>query len=86
MKKDAFAGLLLIIFIIVFIILWSTCSHSLSKELDKIQISADSLINKRVIINKDTLIVIDYSFWESNFTLSNGMKVNEKIIKQNIVK
>ena len=86
MKKDAFAGFLFIVMIILLVVFINTCNKKLSKSLDEIQNSADSLINKRIVIDKDTLIVIDYSFMDNNFTLSNGLKVNEKGIKNNIIK
>lgn len=37
-------------------------------------------IGKRFILNKDTLLIIDYSLLNHNFTLSNGTKIDETLL------
>jgi len=41
-------------------------------------------IGRKVVLNKDTLIIVDYSSLQSNFTLSNGAKVSKDYI--NVIK
>ncbi len=35
-----------------------------------------------MVIEKDTLLIVDYSFLESNYTLSDGRKVSFELIKK----
>lgn len=44
------------------------------------------LVGESCVINNDTLLIIDYSFFENDYTLSNGLKVNSELIKLNLVK
>jgi hypothetical protein len=37
---------------------------------------AEGKLGSTIILNKDTLTIIDYSIFEENYTLSNGTKVN----------
>lgn len=38
-------------------------------------------VGKRVILNKDTLTIIDYSLFHENYILSNGTNVSKELIK-----
>jgi uncharacterized protein YxeA len=37
-------------------------------------------VGKKHITDKDTLTIIDYSIFEETFTLSNGQRVNRKLV------
>ena len=39
-------------------------------------------LNEKVIIDKDTLTIIDYSMIDNNFTLSNGKTISKHIIEK----
>lgn len=43
-------------------------------------------VNKKVVVDGDTLTVVSTSIWTGDYTLSNGLEVDEKFIKQNEVK
>lgn len=61
-----------------------TIRHSAIKskaEKDKCQ----AMVGKLILINKDTLSVIDYSTWDKTYTLSNGVKVDYKIAEKNLL-
>lgn len=57
--------------------------NGLTKDFTKESDSLKSHIGETVIIKKDTLIIVDYSYLNDNFTLSNGTKVSTGIIKIN---
>lgn len=71
--------------IIILISIFTISCVDIESEIDGIYKQADSLIGKRVVINGDTLMVIDFSLINNNFTLSNDIKVNEKVIKNNLI-
>lgn len=37
-------------------------------------------IGKKILYERDSLTVVDYSFWNDTYTLSNGVKVNKKLV------
>jgi hypothetical protein len=49
-------------------------------DLENKEAKYKAKIGKKFILDKDTLTIIDYSFIMSNFTLSNGVKINSSII------
>ena len=40
----------------------------------------ESHIGEKVVINKDTIYVVDYSFFMKTYTMSNGTKVDQSFI------
>lgn len=44
---------------------------------------AKTKIGQQVILNKDTLIIIDYSLWDNTYTLENGIVISQEFIKLN---
>lgn len=81
MKNFEFVGticLILVIFVILNL-LDSSKNNSINlinKEKNKYEIN----IGKRIILEKDTLSIINFSTFEETYTLSNGLKVNKGII------
>jgi hypothetical protein len=69
---------LVILMSICFTFLTKSCESEFNKEKAKIEVN----IGKRVVIEKDTLLITDYSILESNYTLSNGKKVSFELIKK----
>ena len=41
----------------------------------------DKYVGKDVVIQKDTLKVVDYSIWRETYTLSNGTEVARKLVE-----
>ena len=39
------------------------------------------LIGKTIVLQQDTLLVTDYSFFDSNYKLSNGTEISEVLVK-----
>jgi len=44
-----------------------------------------SFVGQQVVIKKDTLLVVDYSYWKNTLILSTGTSVNIKFAKNNLV-
>ncbi len=78
-------------FIVAFVIFVLICTffiHRLSSGLseavgamDKRDKEMKSHVGETVIIDKDTLTIIDYSFTDNNYTLGNGLKVSEAFLQ-----
>jgi len=52
--------------------------YQINNEKTKFEVN----IGKSVIIENDTLSIMDYSMLESNYTLSNGKKVSFELINK----
>lgn len=77
-----------IFFFIFFLLLILGAVHSCNNGKRGIvhdYLKQDSLmsarIGKKILYEKDSLMVVDYSFWGDTYTLSNGVKVNKKLVK-----
>lgn len=73
---DKIIGILSAIFLIAWIWVILTIVNSYLDITSK----RESKIGEKVIFNGDTLQIIDYSFINSTYTLSNGRVVNYKLI------
>lgn len=71
---------LLVFFILIIIIGLSIgySFHIMDKENRKIL----DPVGNRIVINKDTLIILDYSAFQQNYTLSNGSKISFELTKK----
>ena len=47
--------------------------------------TAKNLLGEKVIVESDTLTIVNYSMWHDDYTLSNGLTVAEDYVMQNIV-
>lgn len=75
-------GRILGVFITIAVICW-LCGTSLSNVVDDVQKSkkaCEAKIGEKVVIQGDTLMVVDYSYIKESFTLSNGVEVNKGIL------
>jgi hypothetical protein len=65
---------------IIFLAIIGVFSGMLYKALQKEDAKAKSYLKSEVIIDKDTLIVVDYSLILSTYTLSNGAVVDKSFV------
>jgi len=75
--KNGLSGLFsLVILISVIIVLFRTCDGGLTaiSEYSKQQ---KELIGKKVIIEKDTLIIVDYDMLKSSYILNSGLTIDQ---------
>ena len=70
----------------LFFILTFSISGLVNKALDESTQPYKEMINKRVVVEKDTLTVIDYSAIKDEIILSNGKIVALKYAQLNTVK
>lgn len=47
--------------------------------------TAKSLLGEKVIVESDTLTIVNYSMWHDDYTLSNGLTVAEDYVMKYIV-
>lgn len=55
---------------------------SLNNTMQEMDDEYKSNIGKEIILEKDTLTIVDYSLWDETYTLSNGVKVSTDFIKK----
>ncbi len=54
-------------------------ANNMSKEHEE---TYDNMVGKKVLIDKDSLTVVDYSIIHETYTLSNGKTVSIKLFKK----
>jgi hypothetical protein len=42
----------------------------------------DAVIGERMILGKDTLLILNYSGWDGVYNLSNGVVVSDKLVEK----
>lgn len=75
----AFVSMLVLLLILVVLLLFflNMWANDVGKEKEKFE----KHIGEQYILNKDTLIIVDYSMFKETFTLSNGKEINYKLIE-----
>ena len=76
MKTGIFRVVLFVGLVLLLTMYANKCSSSLETELNKYE----TRVGDKVILKGDTLMIIDYSFMESNFTLEDGRKVSIELL------
>ena len=82
MKTRIFGAVLFVVWVLLLVMYANTCSSSLETELNKYE----TRVGDKVILKGDTLMIIDYSFMESNFTLEDGRKISIELLDNLTVK
>lgn len=54
--------------------------------LDTRDAQMKAMVGKRVVVETDTLTILDYTFLGNTFLLSNGMRVGGDYVDKNVVK
>jgi hypothetical protein len=71
---------------VLFILIAATASIIITKYMSKIieteKEKYESKIGKRIVLNKDTLMITNYSLISSSFKLENGAEVSCKLVEQ----
>lgn len=80
MKKVFILAIVMLVCITILSYIVVDATKETYKELRSNDNNIKSNIGKTIIINKDTLIITDYSMLNSNYTLSNGTKVSFEYI------
>ena len=62
---------------------WNILINDIKQDVKKIE----TKVGLRVVLEKDTLMVIDYSYVNDNYTLSSGIEVSRELVdKLQIIK
>lgn len=75
-------GLMILGFSIMLTIGFNMLKYSINENAKE----WDFYVGKSIIMDKDTLTVLNYSRIESTYTLSNGITVNSKLVEDRIKK
>jgi hypothetical protein len=88
MKKISPPTAVFIVAILIIMICFAIINYGISEVMntyDKGVKSFSMMIDKKVILEKDTLQVVDYSIWNGTYTLSNGKYVSKEYVKRHLV-
>jgi hypothetical protein len=77
----SFLGAIIMI-VILYSLLISFVENNINNEIKKYK----SKLGEKYIIGNDTLIILDYSMFDENFTLSNGNKVSSIVVFKDAIK
>ena len=61
-------------------------THEVVTEMEKDERHYKVRMGQKVVINGDTLIIIDYSTFKETFTLSNGVRIDTTVASKLILK
>lgn len=50
--------------------------YFINKDLEHRQAEVKSRVGQNVVLGGDTLMIIDYSVWQKNYTLNDGRKID----------
>lgn len=78
----SFAGFLVFIIIVVLFIISARRCTGIIIEADE---EYKEYVGERIVLENDTLTIINYSIWRENVTLSNGTIVNIDFAKKNLI-
>ena len=78
--KKIFVGVLIVIAILFCIVAPCYFIYDVFSILEKTELEVNSNIGAKVILNKDTLVVVDHSYLSSTYTLSNNVKIETSLI------
>lgn len=81
MKTRISVVVLFIIIIVVMVVIINRCSRDIGNIISKHDNEMKSHVGDTVIIQKDTLIIVNYSIWSEDYTLNNGVKIDKEYIK-----
>jgi hypothetical protein len=86
-KKFGCAALVIMLslFVGVVLLLYYVFKHA-DKTITAEKHDYEVNINKKVIIDKDTLTVVNYSIWNSTYNLSNGATVDKEFVNGKTLK
>lgn len=82
--KGGFIVMALLIVVLVSALVYLT--RSITSDITGMEDNMKELVGEKVLIENDTLTIIDYSLIKSNYTLNNENVISKEYAKKNIVK
>lgn len=80
--QNIFAGILAIGFLVLG---WYFMTSNFTKRLSKEEEKFKEMVGLRVVLDKDTLRIMDYSILKENFILNNGNTISYDFAKKLII-
>lgn len=71
---------------VVFVVIWKHYSVRITDALEKDEERLEQFIGDEVVLGGDTLKVVNYSIWNNELQLDNGVKVTPKYVLENRIK
>lgn len=59
-----------------------TASFFIDREINNVKSKIEINLGKKVVMENDTLLIINYSLYESTYTLSNGKIVSIELVEK----
>lgn len=81
-----FGAVMMVIVGILSIIVPIMMLKSIANDVEDIKKDKDSYIGKHVVIDNDTLTVINNNLFMDSYTLSNSLKVNKTFLDSTMIK
>ena len=76
--KDLTIMILMIFFILLMLFSVRKCANKITKMDNEYK----EYVGKKIVLDSDTLKIIDYSIWRENVTLSNGAVLHFELVKK----
>jgi len=84
--KSLLSLLSFIAFIIIIYLLFFIISGDLEKRYKTAKKEYTDLVGEKVIVNKDTLLITDYSMIFNKFYLNNGSEISKEYAIKKVIK
>ena len=82
MKTSFSHGLLFVVFLFLVVTLLTYSIKKVTEQFNKEQSGFKSEIGQKVVLEKDTLLIIDYSSLMKTYTLSNGKEISFDLVSK----
>lgn len=79
-ENDILMKELLVLLVLILAISYFSYQSSLFGDIDKVHNKYKAKIGTEFIIEQDTLLILDYSFWHETFTLSDGRVISSTLV------
>lgn len=78
-----FFGIILMLTALILGFIWMNKScNELEDAINDENQKYDTLLSKKVILNNDTLMIIDYSFWNSTLILEDNTEISYSLFEK----
>jgi len=77
--KQLITGVIAFISVTFIIGIW--LADNVNNEIKELEETYKVNLGKKILIDKDSLTIIDYSTFNESYTLSNGKSINKSLVK-----
>lgn len=80
--KNAITTIILMIIVVFSIIYFSRSCDRLNNEYNKTKVECQQMIGKKISLEKDTFMIVNYSIFNETCLLSNGREIKLELAKK----